>query len=228
MFISNIYHQLSYTIVHIQFCDLVQTSRRTKWWSGASWQTHIQVTGVIGHLHGSAFRLCDNPNWACLSMQSKPRSFPSFPLVPRTMGRKVFKPIDCDADAGTHDERVYDKALHPWRAKLRRMLLPIVRRETPYIAKLQVSCGTTICMDSDVHATYKSIYSDCISRRDAHKEWGNSIRSGPLCSIVTFYGLPTLVPTLSLWSSYQSLCGSIWALFLKGTVDLETKVQVHF
>lgn len=55
------------------------------------------------------------------------------------MGRKVFKPIDCDADAGTHDERVYDKALHPWRAKLRRMLLPIVRRETPYIAKLQVS-----------------------------------------------------------------------------------------
>ncbi|KAL1936775.1 hypothetical protein VTP01DRAFT_909 [Rhizomucor pusillus] len=60
------------------------------------------------------------------------------------MGRKVFKPIDCDADAGTHDERVYDKALHPWRAKLRRMLLPIVRRETPYIAKLQHSIRTPL------------------------------------------------------------------------------------
>ncbi|KAI9320203.1 PAP2 superfamily-domain-containing protein [Dichotomocladium elegans] len=53
------------------------------------------------------------------------------------MGRKVFKPVASDADAGTHDERLYDKALHPLRAKIRRKLIPLVRHETPYIAKLQ-------------------------------------------------------------------------------------------
>ena len=55
------------------------------------------------------------------------------------MGRVVFKTVESDIDAGTHDERLYDKALHPWRSKLRRWVTPLVRAETPYIAKLQVN-----------------------------------------------------------------------------------------
>lgn len=81
------------------------------------------------------------------------------------MGRKVFKPIDCDADAGTHDEQVYDKALHPWRAKLRRMLLPIVRRETPYIAKLQVSWHKCI----KLYAYYQMVYGRLFASKTLNK-----------------------------------------------------------
>jgi hypothetical protein len=54
------------------------------------------------------------------------------------MARKVFKTISDDVDAGLHDDRLYDKALHPWRAKLRRIMLPLIRTETPYLAAFQV------------------------------------------------------------------------------------------
>lgn len=54
------------------------------------------------------------------------------------MVKKLIKPVNAEVDAGTHDERLYDKALHPLRARLRRLLLPLVRKETPYLAKLQV------------------------------------------------------------------------------------------
>ncbi|KAJ2965011.1 hypothetical protein NQZ79_g162 [Umbelopsis isabellina] len=53
------------------------------------------------------------------------------------MARKVFKTISDDVDAGLHDDRLYDKALHPWRAKLRRIMLPLIRTETPYLAAFQ-------------------------------------------------------------------------------------------
>ncbi|KAI9288023.1 phosphatidic acid phosphatase type 2/haloperoxidase [Umbelopsis sp. AD052] len=53
------------------------------------------------------------------------------------MPKKVFKTISDDIDAGLHDDRLYDKALHPWRAKLRRIMLPLIRMETPYIAAFQ-------------------------------------------------------------------------------------------
>ncbi|KAI8138527.1 PAP2 superfamily-domain-containing protein [Fennellomyces sp. T-0311] len=58
--------------------------------------------------------------------------------------RVVFKPVASDVDAGTHDERLYDKALHPWRSKIRRWLIPLVRAETPYIAKLQNTIRTPV------------------------------------------------------------------------------------
>jgi hypothetical protein len=54
------------------------------------------------------------------------------------MPKKVFKTISDDIDAGLHDDRLYDKALHPWRARLRRLMLPLIRTETPYIAAFQV------------------------------------------------------------------------------------------
>jgi hypothetical protein len=54
------------------------------------------------------------------------------------MPKKVFKTISDDIDAGLHDDRLYDKALHPWRARLRRIMLPLIRMETPYIAAFQV------------------------------------------------------------------------------------------
>ncbi|KAI9268208.1 phosphatidic acid phosphatase type 2/haloperoxidase [Phascolomyces articulosus] len=60
------------------------------------------------------------------------------------MGRVVFKTVEADIDAGTHDERLYDKALNPWRSKLRRWLIPLVRAETPYIAKLQNTIRTPV------------------------------------------------------------------------------------
>lgn len=63
--------------------------------------------------------------------------FFSFGSLP--MGKKVFKPAVSDIDAGTHHERLYDKALHPWRAKLRRWLIPLVRAETPHLATMQVN-----------------------------------------------------------------------------------------
>ncbi|KAH8550128.1 PAP2 domain protein [Umbelopsis sp. PMI_123] len=53
------------------------------------------------------------------------------------MPKKVFKTISDDIDAGLHDDRLYDKALHPWRARLRRLMLPLIRTETPYIAAFQ-------------------------------------------------------------------------------------------
>ncbi|KAI8379369.1 phosphatidic acid phosphatase type 2/haloperoxidase [Radiomyces spectabilis] len=53
------------------------------------------------------------------------------------MPKKVVKSRASDVDAGTHDDRLYDKAFHPWRAKLRKMLLPIVRSETPWLAAMQ-------------------------------------------------------------------------------------------
>ncbi|KAG0166902.1 hypothetical protein DFQ30_006616 [Apophysomyces sp. BC1015] len=53
------------------------------------------------------------------------------------MGKKIFKTIASDVDAGTHDDRIYDKALHPLRAKMRKSLLPYVRQETPVLAKMQ-------------------------------------------------------------------------------------------
>lgn len=72
-----------------------------------------------------------------------PRYSPDSPFflsfVALTMGKKVFKPAVSDIDAGTHHERLYDKALHPWRAKLRRSLIPLVRAETPHLATMQVS-----------------------------------------------------------------------------------------
>ncbi|KAI8330478.1 PAP2 superfamily-domain-containing protein [Chlamydoabsidia padenii] len=53
------------------------------------------------------------------------------------MGRKIFKTFAVDKDAGTHDDRLYSAALHPWRSWLRRSLLPLVRQETPWLAAMQ-------------------------------------------------------------------------------------------
>lgn len=56
------------------------------------------------------------------------------------MPRKVLKtlPLDEPIDAGAHDDHLYDKALHPGRAFLRRILLPIIRGETDMLAAFQV------------------------------------------------------------------------------------------
>ncbi|CAO3664026.1 unnamed protein product [Umbelopsis vinacea] len=53
------------------------------------------------------------------------------------MPKKVFKAISDNVNAGLHDDRLYDKALHPWRARLRRTMLPLIRTETPYLAAFQ-------------------------------------------------------------------------------------------
>ncbi|CAO3650048.1 unnamed protein product [Cunninghamella echinulata] len=53
------------------------------------------------------------------------------------MARKIFKTIDVDIDAGTHNDKLYTAALHPWRSWLRRQMLPLVRKETPWIAAMQ-------------------------------------------------------------------------------------------
>ncbi|KAI8343342.1 PAP2 superfamily-domain-containing protein [Chlamydoabsidia padenii] len=53
------------------------------------------------------------------------------------MARKIFKTFPTDRDAGTHHDRLYDTALHPWRSWLRRSMLPLVRRETHWIATVQ-------------------------------------------------------------------------------------------
>ena len=54
------------------------------------------------------------------------------------MTRKAFRPIEVGADAGTHDDRLYNTVFVGWRANLRNKLLPFVRYETPIIASLQV------------------------------------------------------------------------------------------
>lgn len=58
------------------------------------------------------------------------------------MARKIFKTIDVDVDAGTHDDRLYSAALHPWRSWLRKTMLPLVRQETPWLAAMQVRTYT--------------------------------------------------------------------------------------
>lgn len=54
------------------------------------------------------------------------------------MARKTFKTIEADVDAGTHDDRLYNKAFIGFRASLRNRLLPLVRHETPILAAFQV------------------------------------------------------------------------------------------
>lgn len=55
-----------------------------------------------------------------------------------------FKTIEADVDAGTHDDRLYNKAFEGFRASIRNLLLPLVRHETPILASMQVrkdKCG---------------------------------------------------------------------------------------
>lgn len=40
--------------------------------------------------------------------------------------------------AGRLPEEMYTKALHPWRAAIRRQMVEVVKLETPVLAKLQV------------------------------------------------------------------------------------------
>jgi hypothetical protein len=54
------------------------------------------------------------------------------------MVRKTFRTLETDIDAGTHDERLYNKAFDGFRAKLRNSLLPLIRHETPILASMQV------------------------------------------------------------------------------------------
>ncbi|GAN01046.1 sphingosine-1-phosphate phosphohydrolase [Mucor ambiguus] len=58
------------------------------------------------------------------------------------MARKTFKTIEADVDAGTHDDRLYNKAFEGFRASLRNSLLPLVRHETPILASMQKSIRT--------------------------------------------------------------------------------------
>ncbi|KAG1124460.1 hypothetical protein G6F42_009601 [Rhizopus arrhizus] len=58
------------------------------------------------------------------------------------MARKTFKTIEADVDAGTHDDRLYNKAFEGFRASLRNTLLPLVRHETPILASMQKSIRT--------------------------------------------------------------------------------------
>ncbi|GAA5806316.1 PAP2 superfamily-domain-containing protein [Helicostylum pulchrum] len=59
------------------------------------------------------------------------------------MARKTFKTIEVDVDAGTHDDRLYNKAFEGFRATLRNHLLPLVRRETPILASFQKRIRTS-------------------------------------------------------------------------------------
>ncbi|OAD03127.1 hypothetical protein MUCCIDRAFT_12518, partial [Mucor lusitanicus CBS 277.49] len=45
-------------------------------------------------------------------------------------------------DAGTHDDRLYNKAFEGFRASLRNTLIPLVRHETPILASMQKSIRT--------------------------------------------------------------------------------------
>ncbi|KAI8352896.1 PAP2 superfamily-domain-containing protein [Blakeslea trispora] len=58
------------------------------------------------------------------------------------MARKTFKTIESNVDAGTHDDRLYNKAFEGWRASLRALLIPIIRHETPILASLQKNMRT--------------------------------------------------------------------------------------
>ncbi|CEP07772.1 hypothetical protein [Parasitella parasitica] len=58
------------------------------------------------------------------------------------MTRKTFKTIEADVDAGTHDDRLYNKAFEGFRASLRNTLLPLVRHETPILASMQKTIRT--------------------------------------------------------------------------------------
>ncbi|KAI7900242.1 PAP2 superfamily-domain-containing protein [Cokeromyces recurvatus] len=60
------------------------------------------------------------------------------------MPRKTFRKIEADVDAGTQDERLYNKAFTGWRATLRNILLPIVRFETPILASMQKNIRTPV------------------------------------------------------------------------------------
>ncbi|KAI8975316.1 phosphatidic acid phosphatase type 2/haloperoxidase [Mycotypha africana] len=53
------------------------------------------------------------------------------------MARKMFKTIEADVDAGTQDDRLYNKAFDKFRSSLRNTLLPLIRKETPILAAMQ-------------------------------------------------------------------------------------------
>ncbi|KAI9475710.1 MAG: PAP2 superfamily-domain-containing protein [Benjaminiella poitrasii] len=59
------------------------------------------------------------------------------------MAKKTFRKIETDVDAGTQDDRLYNKAFTGWRASLRNTLLPLVRHETPILASMQKSIRTS-------------------------------------------------------------------------------------
>ncbi|KAI8087592.1 PAP2 superfamily-domain-containing protein [Gilbertella persicaria] len=58
------------------------------------------------------------------------------------MARKTFKTIESNVDAGTHDDRLYNKAFEGWRASLRGLLIPLIRHETLILASLQKNIRT--------------------------------------------------------------------------------------
>ncbi|OBZ88299.1 hypothetical protein A0J61_03654 [Choanephora cucurbitarum] len=58
------------------------------------------------------------------------------------MTRKTFKTIESNVDAGTHDDRLYNKAFEGWRASLRALLIPFIRHETPILASMQKNIRT--------------------------------------------------------------------------------------
>ncbi|CAO3656657.1 unnamed protein product [Mucor hiemalis] len=53
------------------------------------------------------------------------------------MARKTFKTIEANVNAGTHNDRLYNKAFEGFRATIRNWLLPLVRHETPILAAMQ-------------------------------------------------------------------------------------------
>lgn len=72
------------------------------------------------------------------------------------MARKTFKTIEADVDAGTHDDRLYNKAFEGFRASLRNTLIPLVRHETPILASMQVKAThpSLVCLQDQ-----RSLYS---------------------------------------------------------------------
>lgn len=49
-----------------------------------------------------------------------------------------------DPDAGLQASTHYERKLPPWRNKLRQTLIPIVRWETPYLARMQKACRSPL------------------------------------------------------------------------------------
>lgn len=102
------------------------------------------------------------------------------------MARKTFKTIEVDVDAGTHDDRLYNKAFVGLRAALRNRLLPLVRHETPILASLQVMHNKT--KNNGIHY----LKSSCHRNVFVH-----------LCLIIILFGQLTWVHTHFLWYFYQ-------------------------
>lgn len=95
------------------------------------------------------------------------------------MARKTFKTIEADVDAGTHDDRLYNKAFEGFRASLRSTLIPLVRHETPILASMQVKQPIgSVCLSCQ--------YSSTLRNQSARPAWIGILSGQPIWALIRF------------------------------------------